>query len=203
MQYPPVLKVSIVVPVYCGSATVTHLVERLGEELRPGYDLEIVLVDDGSPDNSAEVLRGLAARFEWVRPVFLSRNFSEHNAVMAGLNYASGDCVVIMDDDLQNPPSEVVKLVNKLQEGYEVVYSRYDEKRHSVFRNFGSWVNDRVATIMLDKPSDLYLCSFKAISRSSSTSEEVRRPVPYIEAWSCASRATSRSSRRSPRSRRR
>jgi glycosyltransferase involved in cell wall biosynthesis len=177
-----VIRVSIVVPVYNGSATVTELVERLGEELRPTYDLEIVLVDDGSPDNSAEVLRGLAARFDWVRPVFLSRNFSEHNAVMAGLNFASGDYVVIMDDDLQNPPSEVIKLVSKLQEGYEVVYSRYDEKKHNVFRNFGSWLNDRVATVMLDKPSDLYLCSFKAISRF--VVDEVKKfdgPFPYID----------------------
>jgi undecaprenyl-phosphate 4-deoxy-4-formamido-L-arabinose transferase len=177
-----VIRVSIVVPVYNGSATVTELVERLGEELRPTYDLEIVLVDDGSPDNSAEVLRGLAVRFDWVRPVFLSRNFSEHNAVMAGLNYATGDYVVIMDDDLQNPPTEVIKLVSKLQEGYEVVYSRYDEKKHSPFRNFGSWVNDRVATIMLDKPSDLYLCSFKALSRF--VVDEVKKfdgPFPYID----------------------
>lgn len=176
------LKVSIVVPVYNGSATVTELVERLGEALRPTYDLEIVMVDDGSSDDSAAVLRGLAARFDWVRPVFLSRNFSEHNAVMAGLNYAAGECVVIMDDDLQNPPTEVIKLVSKLQEGYEVVYSRYEEKKHSAFRNFGSWLNDRVATVMLDKPADLYLCSFKALSRF--VVDEIKKfdgPFPYID----------------------
>jgi polyisoprenyl-phosphate glycosyltransferase len=176
------LKVSIVVPVYCGAATVPELVARLGEELRSQYDLEVVLVDDGSPDNSAEVLRQLSRQHLWVRSVFLSRNFSEHNAVMAGLTFATGDCVVIMDDDLQNPPSEVTKLIEKLETGFDVVYSRYEEKRHSAFRNFGSWLNDRVANVMLNKPKGLYLSSFKALSRF--VVDELTTfdgPFPYID----------------------
>ncbi len=159
------MKLSIVVPVYCGGATVPELVRRLGEELRARYDLEIVLVDDGSPDDSAEVCRGLAAAYPWVKVLCLSRNFSEHNAVMAGLNHATGDAVVIMDDDLQNPPSEVIKLVEALREGHDVVYSRYEKKQHNWFRNLGSVLNDRVANVMLKKPKGLYLCSFKAINR--------------------------------------
>lgn len=174
--------VSIVVPVYCGAPTVPELVARLSETLRARYGLEIVLVDDGSPDNSAQVCRELAANHPWVRAILLSRNFSEHNAVMAGLRFATGDRVVIMDDDLQNPPDEVVKLLDELEKGFDVVYARYEEKRHSWFRNLGSTINDRVANVMLNKPRDLYLCSFKAMSRF--VVEEVTKfdgPFPYID----------------------
>ena len=175
-------KLTIVVPVYRGAATITELVERLSEELRAHYELEIVLVDDASPDNSAEVMRGLSERYPWVVSVFLSRNFGEHNAVLAGLNHASGDFVVTMDDDLQNPPREVKRLVDELAQGHDVVYSRYDSKKHSFFRNFGSVVNDRVANVMLGKPPNLYLCSFRSMNRL--VVDELIKfdgPFPYID----------------------
>jgi polyisoprenyl-phosphate glycosyltransferase len=182
MHAPRVQKLSVVVPVYRGAETVTELVERLGEELRPSYDFEMVLVEDCSPDNSGEVMRGLAARYPWVVCLHLSRNFGEHNAVLAGLNYASGDFVVIMDDDLQNPPSEVRRLVEQLEAGFDVVYSRYERKQHHWFRNLGSWLNDRVANVMLRKPRNLYLSSFKALSRFV-VNELVKfdGPFPYID----------------------
>jgi polyisoprenyl-phosphate glycosyltransferase len=175
-------KLSIVVPVYRGADTITELVEKLGEELRPHYELEIVLVDDKSPDNSAEVMRGLAERFPWVVCVYLSRNFGEHNAVLAGLHHATGDAVVTMDDDLQNPPHEVKRLVDELANGYDVVYSRYERKQHHAFRNFGSWLNDRVANVMLGKPKGLYLCSFRAMNRF--VVDQLCRfdgPFPYVD----------------------
>jgi glycosyltransferase involved in cell wall biosynthesis len=176
------VRLSIVVPVYRGGATVPELVEQLGSYLAERYELEIVLVDDGSPDDSAEVCKRLARENPWVHAICLARNFSEHNAVMAGLNHATGDAVVTMDDDLQNPPSEVVRLVEELAKGYDVVYSRYERKRHNWFRNFGSWVNDRVATVMLKKPPSLYLCSFRVMSRF--VVDQVIKfdgPFPYID----------------------
>lgn len=176
------MNLSIVVPVYRGGETVSHLVAQLSQYLSSRYSFEIVLVDDGSPDNSAEVCKYLATEYPFVTAVCLARNFGEHNAVMAGLNHARGDAVVIMDDDLQNPPSEVTKLLDELAKGNDVVYARYDEKRHSWFRNFGSKLNDRVATVMLGKPKDLYLCSFKAMNRF--LVDEVIRfdgPFPYID----------------------
>jgi len=182
MHAPRVPKLSVVVPVYRGADTVTELVERLSEELRPSYDFEIVLVEDCSPDNSRAVMQGLAARHPWVVCVHLSRNFGEHNAVLCGLNYATGDYVVTMDDDLQNPPSEVTRLVKELEAGFDVVYSRYDRKRHHWFRNLGSKLNDRVANVMLGKPPDLYLSSFKAMSRF--VVDEIIKfdgPFPYID----------------------
>jgi len=176
------MRVSVVVPVFNSEATLAPLVERLRGALARRYDLEIVLVNDGSADGSGEVCRELASRHRFVRFVDLSRNFGEHNAVMAGLRYASGDCAVIVDDDFQNPPEEVAALVEKLAQGYDVVYSRYESKQHSLFRNFGSFVNDAAATVLLKKDRDLYLSSFKAINRF--VIDEITRyegPYPYVD----------------------
>jgi len=141
-------RISVVIPVYNGSTTIGPLVERLATELGAAYDLEVILVNDCSPtDNSAEVCRGLALSRPWVKFINLARNMGEHNAVMAGLFYCTGDCAVIMDDDFQNPPSEVGKLILKLQEGYDCVFSSYEKKRHHPFRNVGSQFNNLVAGI--------------------------------------------------------
>jgi undecaprenyl-phosphate 4-deoxy-4-formamido-L-arabinose transferase len=177
---PP--RVSVVVPVFNSEATLEPLVERLRGALASRYDLEVVLVNDGSADGSADACRRLAGRYPWVRFVGLSRNFGEHTAVMAGLRYATGDCAVVIDDDFQNPPEEVAALVEKLREGYDVVFSRYAAKHHSAFRNFGSWLNNAVASVLLDKDRGLYLSSFKAINRF--LIDELRRydgPYPYVD----------------------
>jgi undecaprenyl-phosphate 4-deoxy-4-formamido-L-arabinose transferase len=176
------MRVSVVVPVYNSEATLASLVERLQQARAGRYAREFGLVDDGSADGSAEVCRGLARRDRSVRFVELSRNFGEHNAVMAGLRHASGECAVIIDDDFQNPPEEVAALVDKLGEGYDVVFSRYETKHHSAFRNLGSWLNNAAATLLLRKDWDLYLSSFKAINRF--VIDEITRyegPYPYVD----------------------
>ncbi len=173
---------SIVIPVYRGARTIGSLVHALAGQLGTRYSLEIVLVNDGSPDDSADVCRALATELGCVKFLNLSRNFGEHNAVMAGLNHATGDYVVIMDDDFQNPPSEVVKLVDEIQKGYDVVFARYEVKHHHALRNLASRINDRCAVVLLDKPRDLYLCSFKILSRFV-VDELVKYsgPYPYVD----------------------
>jgi len=154
----------------------------LRHDLAAAYELEFVLVNDGSPDDSAQVCRDLAREFSEVRFINLSRNFGEHNAVMCGLHFATGQCAVIMDDDFQNPPEEVAKLVEELRLGYDVVFSCYAQKHHGWLRNLGSWFNNWVATIMLGKPRDLYLSSFKAISRFAIDQIiQYRGPYPYVD----------------------
>lgn len=175
-------RLSVVIPVYNGASTIGPLVGRLISALGATYALEIVLVEDGSADDSAAVCRKLAAAHSEVVFVGLARNFGEHNAVMAGLMRARGQAMVTMDDDFQNPPEEVARLVEKLREGFDVVFARYERKRHSPFRNVGSWFNNAVATAMLDKPYDLYLSSFKAMNRF--LVDEITRyrgPFPYID----------------------
>jgi undecaprenyl-phosphate 4-deoxy-4-formamido-L-arabinose transferase len=156
---------SIVVPVYNGAATVGTLVEAVETLDVPG-GLEIVLVVDGSPDNSLEVCRALLAKAKVpITLVNLARNFGEHNAVMAGLHHARGAHVINMDDDLQNPPSELLKILEHAQRtGADVVYTYYAAKEHESWRNLGSRFTNWVADILLDKPRGLYLSSFRCMS---------------------------------------
>ncbi len=176
---------SIVIPVYNGASTIGSLVRRLVDLLSVRLDgLQIVLVNDGSPDSSDVVCRDLQVEFPgFVDYVELSRNFGEHNAVLAGLHQSRGEHVVIMDDDFQNPPEEAIRLVSHArQHGYDVVYSAYQTKQHHWFRNLGSAFNDRVANLLLDKPPGLYLSSFKCLNRF--TVNEILKysgPFPYLD----------------------
>ncbi len=174
---------SIVIPVYNGERTIRPLVDRLIDEL--GSDsLEIVLVNDGSRDDSDLVCRSLQAeRPETIVYLELARNFGEHNAVMTGLRHAKGDYVVIMDDDFQNPPEAVPRLIRHASNhDYDVVYTYYPVKAHSWLRNLGSRFNDACATLLLDKPRGLYLSSFKCLSRFA-VQEVIRYtgPYPYVD----------------------
>ena len=175
--------VSIVIPVYNGENSINRLVTLLIDSFEKRYDLEIILVNDCSPDNSEAVCIALFEKFEAVKFYSLAKNVGEHNAVMAGLNKSTGDFTVIMDDDFQNPVSEVEKLISyAIGSSFDVVYTFYDKKRHSFFRNLGSKFNDKVATILLKKPSDLYLSSFKIINRFL-VNEIIKYdlPFPYID----------------------
>ena len=175
---------SIVIPVYNSEATIERLCDALIEELGPRCGLQIVLVNDGSRDGSCAACQRLRERHpETIDHIELSKNFGEHNAVMAGLHYAEGDYCVIMDDDFQNPPTEVSKLVGKIQEGFDVVYTRYETKGHAAFRNLGSRLHNWMATRALGKPVGLYLSSFKILSKF--VVQQVARytgPDPYLDA---------------------
>ena len=174
---------SIVVPVYRGAATVALLVDALSA-LQPEGGLEIVLVNDGSPDNSGEVCRALMGTAT-VPIIYVehTRNYGEHNAVMTGLRHASGSYVITMDDDLQNPPEEVIKLYDHARLGnWDVVYTRYAVKQHAAWRNIGSRFANKVADWLLDKPRGLYLSSFRCMS--AGVVRNVTRytgPYPYVD----------------------
>lgn len=174
---------SIVVPVYRGAATIGRLVDALSD-LAPAGGLEVVLVNDGSPDNSGEVCRDLvaSARMPLIY-VEHARNYGEHNAVMTGLRHASGAFVITMDDDLQNPPEEVVRLYDHARlGGWDVVYTRYGVKQHAGWRNLGSRFANAVADRLLDKPKGLYLSSFRCMS--AMVVQAVTRysgPYPYVD----------------------
>jgi glycosyltransferase involved in cell wall biosynthesis len=177
------MTLSVVIPVYNSQETLEPLVLRLQDCLQ-AIDFEVVLVNDGSRDRSEEVVYELADRFPNVQGLSLRRNFGEFNAVLCGLTHATGEFVVIIDDDFQNPPEAILTLLETAQSGdFDVVYSLYAEKQHAWFRNVGSqWLN-YLTTYLLDKPKSLYLSSFKLINRPV-VNEIVAYtgPFPYIDA---------------------
>jgi undecaprenyl-phosphate 4-deoxy-4-formamido-L-arabinose transferase len=174
---------SIVVPVYRGAATIGSLVSELST-LRPAGGLEIILVNDGSPDNSGDVCREVV-RQATVPLTYVehARNFGEHNAVMTGLRHARGTYVITMDDDLQNPPEEVIRLYDHARLGnWDAVYTRYAVKQHAGWRNLGSRFANAVADRLLDKPKGLYLSSFRCMSALVVHSvARYRGPYPYVD----------------------
>ncbi len=160
---------SVIIPCYKSNQTIRKVVELTMEQFRvmDRGDVEFVLVDDCSPDGGATVraLRGLVDDYSNVRVVELAKNAGQHNAVMAGLNFARGDIMIAMDDDMQTHPSQLPKILDTLDEGYDIVYGYYPSKKHSKFRNFGSYVNYMTVRILLKKPKELKTSSFWAIRR--------------------------------------
>ena len=161
---PPVL--SIVVPVYNGADTIEELVTAIST-LEVAGGIEMILVHDCGQDNSWQIMKTLAAKS--LIPMTLinhSRNYGEHNTVMDGLRHVKGDYIITMDDDLQNPPGEILKLYNHLRSSnLDVVYGVYAKKQHAWWRNLGSRFANRVADWISDKPRGLYLSTFRCMNR--------------------------------------
>src|SRR2546430_6622380 len=157
---------SIVVPLYNAEKTLPALHQEISALQVPGGH-ELIIVNDGSRDGTEAVALKLTRESHLpMKFLSLSRNFGEHNAVLAGLRAVSGRYVVTMDDDLQNPPTEALKLLAVAEaEKRDVVFGVYERKEHSWWRNAGSWLTHRIADFVLDKPRKLYLCSFRCMSR--------------------------------------
>jgi undecaprenyl-phosphate 4-deoxy-4-formamido-L-arabinose transferase len=139
---PPSLELSVVIPVYNSAATLHELMDRLVEVIDPLVQrYEIILVDDGSKDNSWEVMRSLQQAYDKLIAVQLMRNYGQHNTLMCGLSMAKGEFVVTMDDDLQNPPEELPKMLGHIkQAGLDLVYGCPDTRSHAGWRNLGSTI---------------------------------------------------------------
>jgi undecaprenyl-phosphate 4-deoxy-4-formamido-L-arabinose transferase len=164
------VQVSVVIPV------LTDVLDDLGKSY------EIVLVNDCSPDNSWQKIVELCEIYDRLRGISLRKNLGQHSAIMAGLNYSSGESVVIMDDDLQHDPADIPSLLSGLEKGYDVCYALVDSMKQSWFKNFGSWSNDKMANVILKKPKEVYLCSYKAVKRE--VVDEIVKyngPYPYID----------------------
>lgn len=187
-------KLSFVIPCYNSEHTIAHVVAEIDNCFLKNdrYEYEIVLVNDASPkDNTLGEIQRLARENPRVIAVNLSKNFGQDSALMAGYSVAKGDYIVSLDDDGQNPAAEAYKLLDKLEEGWDVVFGKYHHKQHSKFKNFGSRVNDWMARILLDKPKDLRLCSYFAMDRFVvDEMQKDRNSFPYI--WGLILRTTNR-----------
>lgn len=139
----PGITYSVIVPVFNSQKTLEELYSRIGtcfENL--GMTFEVIFIDDGSEDESWQVLNKLKEKhFDRVKAIRFVRNFGQHNAIFCGLSYVSGNFIITIDDDLQNPPEEIPKLIRKFEAtSSDLVYGYYKKKRHSLFRNLGSKV---------------------------------------------------------------
>lgn len=159
--------VSYVIPCYRSEKTLPKVIEEIIQTMKtlPQYEFEIILVNDSSPDGTRETIRTLCNQYRNVKGIDLAKNFGQHAALMAGMRFTRGDIVVCMDDDGQTPADEVGKLLGKVEEGYDAVYASYGKKKHSLFRNFGSKVNELMTRVMLQKPKTLAVTSYFAVKR--------------------------------------
>ena len=177
------IELSVVIPVYRSAEGLPLLLERLCQNLSNSFSSwEAVLVNDGSPDHSWQVLEGLVGRYPFLVAVDLRRNCGQDNALMAGLRLSRGEVVVIMDDDLQHDPRDVPRLVARVRDGWDVCFADFETKKQAWWKNLGSAFNGWVARAVIDKPRDVYLSPFKAISRG--VVDEVIRydgPYPYVD----------------------
>ncbi len=159
---------SIIIPCYNSDKTIRKVVELTKKEMdRLGRPCEFVLVDDYSPNNPLTIneLKALADEYDFVRVVELAYNSGQHNAVMAGLNYAKGEVLIAMDDDMQTHPSQLQYLFAEFDKGADIVYGYYPQKKHSLFRNFGSYVNYLTVRYLIGKPKEMKTSSFWVIRR--------------------------------------
>ena len=177
------MQLSIVDPVYKSAECLPELSRRVEEEVgRSFQSYELILVNDDSPDSSWEVIVQLACQHDFITGVNLRRNTGQDNAIMAGLNVATGEVIVIMDDDLQHDPSDIVVLHKHIQSGFDVVYARFEHKKQAFWKNLGSWFNDRFAVLTLGKPENIYMSPYKAMRRE--VLQEIAKytgPYPYID----------------------
>ena len=158
---------SIIIPVYRSQYTLEELCSRIKAVFadQPGRDFEIILVNDSSPDASWEVMRKLHEVDNRIKIINLARNYGQHSAIYCGLQHFSGDYVILMDDDLQNPPEEIPKLIRAMDSDPEldVVFGSYNSKKHSLFRRAGSQLIGRIGASIAKRDHRIKFTNFRII----------------------------------------
>ncbi len=159
--------ISFVIPCYRSEKTIEKVVQEINDTMAgiAGYDHEIILVNDSSPDLTITVIKELVRNNKNIIGIDFAKNFGQHSALMAGLRETKGDYVICLDDDGQTPADEAGKLIEALENGADAVYARYAHKKHSLFRNFGTFMNEKMAQHLLGKPKDLFVSSYFGVKR--------------------------------------
>lgn len=176
------MKYSFVIPCYNSANSIEDVVKEIQDKMVEMRETsyEIILVNDCSRDNTEQVIFRLAEQSN-IRAMSFARNAGQDSACLAGYRASQGDFIISLDDDGQTPANEVDKLIDKLNEGYDVVIAHYPNKHHSGFRNWGSRVNDYMERSLLGKPKDLYIGSYFIARRFViNTITNYQNPYPYI-----------------------
>jgi undecaprenyl-phosphate 4-deoxy-4-formamido-L-arabinose transferase len=157
------MNLSIVVPVYKGESLIEPLVAELSRTIPTFTEkYEIILVNDGSPDNSWQLIQRLTSEYPWVRGICMMRNYGQHNATLCGVREARYEIVVTMDQDLQHPPQEIPRLLAKLEEGYDVVYGSPRKMPQGFWRNLMTAVIKWILAEVVGLPSVRNVSAFRA-----------------------------------------
>jgi glycosyltransferase involved in cell wall biosynthesis len=160
------IKYSVVIPVYNSAGIVSQVIEHTKIFFeQKGCSYEIILINDGSRDNSWEVISQHALENRNITAINLMRNYGQHTAVYCGFEHARGDYVITLDDDLQNPPEEIIHLVNALANGHDVVFGRFREKQHSQVRTIGSFIIQLINNRIFKCPNNIVPTNFRLIRR--------------------------------------
>ena len=165
-QQEELIRYSVVIPVYNSAAIVGETIDRTVAVFEGhGWDYELILVNDGSRDQSWDLLREKALANPHITAINLLRNYGQHTALFCGFRESTGDYVITVDDDLQNPPEEIIHLVNKAGEGHDVVFGRFREKKHDWYRRLGSLLIRAINRRIFHQSKDLVLTNFRIIRR--------------------------------------
>ncbi len=157
-------EISIVIPVYNSHECVAELSRQIKDALQ-GIDYEQIMVNDCSKDSSWEEIQKEASQNPNLLGINLRKNGGQDSAILTGLNYASGEWIIIMDDDLQHSPYDIPKLYAEAKKGYDVVYANFEAKKQKLWKNLGSWFNGKISEIAIQKPKNIYLSPFKIVSK--------------------------------------
>lgn len=176
-------KLSVVIPCYRSEHSILTVVDETISTLakRPEYSYEIILINDGSPDGTWDVIRHITQVYPHIKAINLSKNYGQHSALLAGYRAVTGDIVVGMDDDGEHDPKRLFALVDKLDEGYDYVCAHFSENPPRGIRKLGTKANAKMAETLIDKPKTAELSSFYAERRFvTDYIAKCSNPMPYI-----------------------
>lgn len=174
------VELSIVIPVYNSSSIIEELYKQIALAVKLPY--EIIFVNDCSKDDSWQKIVLLSKLYPAITGIHLRKNSGQDNAILAGLRISKGNYCVIMDDDLQHNPNDILQLYNECKKGFDVCYANFNSRKQSIIKNIGSKTNGKLAELLVSKPKGIYLSPFKIINKS--TVAEIAQfagPYPYID----------------------
>jgi undecaprenyl-phosphate 4-deoxy-4-formamido-L-arabinose transferase len=163
------MKISVIIPIYNSENIITKLIERIIivlESIENNHNYEIILINDFSLDDSWTIIENLSKKYKFLKGISLKENYGQHNAIMCGLKYSSGNIIITMDDDFQHEPEFIKKIYLELKNSKtEVCYTYYLNRKHNFFKRIVSWFNNLFTTWFLGKSFNLYLSSFRGFKR--------------------------------------
>ncbi len=174
-------ELSIIIPVYNSESTIVELSERISNVFGTYNNFEIIFVNDGSIDSSYNICKKLSEKNEHIKFISFYKNYGQTSAILAGLKEASGKVCIVMDDDLQNPPEEIPKLIDELNKGYDFIFGIPKKIQQNLFRILGSKFTLKISELMFGKPKDIYPSSFLALKND--IAQQIINydgPYPYV-----------------------